>query len=276
MNLKMLSISFFKLFLTIFAFYITVLVLMYSFQRSIMYHPVKENVAPEKFGLIGMQDLRLKTSDNISVQAWYKAPKENGELVLYFHGNAGNLSDRFDKFSAFLEQGYGVLGLSYRGFGTSEGTPSEEGIYQDARAAIEYIKSQNIDLKRVVIFGESLGTGVAVQMATENNFKAIVLEAPYTSVANRAQEMYWFLPVKLLLKDHFNSIKKIPSVKTPVLVIHGEQDVVIPKKHGEKIFAAAPEPKKLVIYSDTGHSDFDSRRLVQTIKEFTNSLSSSR
>lgn len=238
-------------------------------QRNLLYFPVKAVEAPAEYGLDEMVPVALNAGDGVRLAAWYKAAGKNGPVVVYFHGNAGHLGDRREKFKAFIQEGFGLLALSYRGYGNSQGEPSEEGIYKDARAAISYLLAQHIPVSRMIFFGESLGSGVAVQMATEyREVKAIVLEAPYTSIEDRAAELYPYIPVRFLLRDKFCSYKKIGQVQRPILVFHGKKDTVMPVKFGEKLFSLANEPKKIYLFEEVGHTDFDSKQLVAYIRNF--------
>jgi len=249
--------------------YVALATVMYVFQRQMMYIPDKNIEAPERYGLSGFRDLRTKTADGLSIQIWYRPAAEGMPTICYFHGNAAHLGNRAGKFAAFAHDGFGVLALSYRGYGKSEGMPSEEGIYADARAALQFlIRDQRIALKQIILFGESLGSGVAVQMATEHAVGAVVLEAPYTSVINRAAEIYYFVPVRLLIKDHFDSLAKIVGVKAPVLIFHGELDLTIPPAHGRTLLAAANEPKHALFFPHIGHTDFDSGLISEHVLDF--------
>jgi fermentation-respiration switch protein FrsA (DUF1100 family) len=242
---------------------------MYTFQRKLMYLPSKHIDAPRNYGLEGFSDMRAKTSDGVTVQLWYHPAENNMPTIVYFHGNAAHLGNRAGKFAAFAHDGFGVLALGYRGYGASEGEPTEQGLYSDARAAIAYAtKENNIPLTKIMLYGESLGSGVAVQMATEYKVGALLLEAPYTSVVNRAAEIYFFVPVKFLIHDHYDSISKISTVKMPVLIFHGEQDITIPLAHGKAILAAANEPKKAYFFPHIGHTDFDSGLISTHVVEF--------
>lgn len=249
--------------------YITILVIMTVFQRNFLYHPDTNIGAPEQYGLTGFSEQTLKTSDDIAIQAWYKPAKENMLTVVYFHGNALHLGNRAGIYSAFANKGFGVLAVSYRGYGKSEGKPTERGLYKDARSAIKFLTDiQKIPLDKIVLYGESLGSGVAVQMAIEQNFAALVLQAPYTSVINRAAEIYWFFPVHYIMRDEFDSIGKIASVKSPVLILHGELDATIPIHHGKALLAAANEPKKSVFFHDVEHNNFDSAIIANDVYDF--------
>lgn len=242
---------------------------MYVFQRKLMYLPSTVIEAPEAYGLEGFGDVRFKTEDGLSIQLWHRPAAGGFPTIVYFHGNAANLANRAGIYAALAEHGFGVLAVSYRGYGKSEGSPSEDGLYKDARGGIRFLtEGQKIPLSRIVLFGESLGSGVAVQMATEFDIAAIVLEAPYTSVVNRAAEIYFYVPVRFLIKDRFDSIRKISRVKAPVLIFHGELDETIPPAHGRALMEAATAPKQAFFFPLVGHNDFDSELLASHMADF--------
>jgi len=253
------------------AFYAALVLLMYIFQRRLMYRPFAEMHPPEKYGLHSAKHIRITTGDNVTISSWIHPAAEDKETIVYFHGNLGNLGalERPAKFAAFLKKGFGLLAISYRGYGTSGGKPHEAGFYHDARAAIEYLHESGVPYGKMVFYGESLGSGIALQMATEyQNARGLVLEAPYTSVVARAAEIYPWIPVKYLLKDKFDSLAKIGNVKIPVLIMHGELDETIPIAHGRKLLEAARHPKKGIFYPHIHHIDFAPDDLAENISQF--------
>lgn len=234
--------------------YIGIMAAMFFMQRSLMYLP---NTTPVIHPLLaGARSVMLEAVDGIKILAWELSPQQEMPYVVYFHGNAGSIVDRTEKLAELANRGFGIMAVSYRGYGGSDGLPSEEGLYNDARAAIKHLKDQGVAEDRMIFYGESLGSGIAVQMATEFTAKALVLEAPYTSVARRAQEIYFFIPTYFLVRDRYDSIDKIANVKSPLLIMHGEKDLTIPVSHGKKLFAAANEPKQLKLFPTVGHTDF--------------------
>lgn len=249
--------------------YLMILVAMFVFQRNLMYLPGKEINAPQIYGLGGFSDVSIKSADGILLQLWVRPAAIHFPTIIYFHGNAANLANRAGIYAALANKGFGVIALSYRGYGKSAGSPSEQGIYDDARAAIAYATQQkNIPLSQIILYGESLGSGVAVQMANEYPVAAVVLQSPYTSVATRAAEIYSFLPVQWLIKDRFDSIDKIASIKAPLLVFHGERDRTIPVAHGRAIFEKAAVPKQAYYFPDVDHMDFDPGVLAGHVLDF--------
>ncbi len=249
--------------------YVFLIGAMYLLQRKLMFIPDRHILAPEAYGLEGFTDTSATGADGIKVQLWYKPAKPGFPTILYFHGNAAHLGNRAGSYAAFAQQGFGLLALSYRGYGKSEGSPTEQGIYHDARAAVTMLQNHfGVPSKRMIFYGESLGSGVAVQMATEFTPGAVVLEAAYTSVANRAAEIYYYIPVQFLIRDRFDSIKKIKQVKAPLLMFHGDLDAIIPISHGKAVYAQANDPKKAVFFEHINHNDFDREVISAHVLDF--------
>lgn len=243
---------------------------LYLFQRKLIYLPAETPDYSKYHGLENVELLRLPTSDGLHLVTWHLKGDPALPTIVYFHGNAGTLMDRADKYATLNAQGFSVIAPSWRGYSGNEGSPSEEGLYTDARAAITYAHSLGIPDDRIVLYGESLGSGVAVQMATEITPAALILEAPYTAVSDRAAELYPWIPVRLLIKDHFNSLSKIGKINSPLLIMHGTNDETIPVAHGKKLLEAAPTPKKGVFILGAGHVDFDLEEVAREVKEFVN------
>src|SRR5262245_35004834 len=233
-----------------------VLALMYIFQRSLMYFPDRSRTPPAAAGLPHAEEVTLKSADGERLIAWYVPPQSDKPLVIYFHGNGGALNLRADRFRWLTGDGFGLLGLSYRGYGGSTGTPTETGMLLDATAAYDFAVAR-YPAARIVLWGESLGTGVAVALAAERQVGGLILDAPFTSAADIGAAAYPFLPVRWFIRDSFRSDQRIGRVKAPLLVLHGEQDRVIPIRFGEKLFALANEPKRFVRFPLGEHSNLD-------------------
>jgi fermentation-respiration switch protein FrsA (DUF1100 family) len=228
--------------------------LVFALQRQLQYSPGRIAPAPEAVGLAGVQVVTLPTPDGETLILWYSPARPGKPTVLYFHGNAGEIGDRPKRFGYYQSQGFGVAYLSYRGFGGSTGSISETGLITDAVTAYDWLRAQNIDPGHIALVGESLGTGVAVQLAARHPVGAVALEAPYTATADVAARIYWWLPVRLLMRDQFRSIDHIAAVTAPLLVQHGDRDAVIPFEFGERLFAAATMPwKDFVTLPGLGH-----------------------
>ena len=244
--------------------YALLIVCIVLFQRRLMYFPLTSIDTPTKYHLPAMSDVMLTASDGVKLQAWVHTAKTGFPTILYFHGNAFHLGNRAGKFAGLVEAGFGLVAVGYRGFGKSEGKPSEQGIYRDGRAAIDYaLGPLGLPQERLIYFGESLGSGVAVRMASERPPGLLVLEAAYLSVATRSAELYRFvIGAKHLVFDKYDSLSKIAQVKSPLLMLHGEQDATIPLRHGRALFAAAGEPKEIVVYPTVNHADFSNEQIL--------------
>src|SRR5262249_18388676 len=239
--------------------YLAILVLLFFLQRSLLYVPDRRRPDLADTGLApAMRAIEIVTADGLRLLAWYQPSTANpGALLLYLHGNAGHIGDRGDRVRPYLDAGFGVLLVEYRGYGGNPGRPSEAGFYADARAAVDFLAQQGVTTDRIVLYGESLGTGVAVQMAVERDCAALVLEAPYTSVGAVAQSRYWMFPVRRLVLDKFDSLSKIGRVRCPVFIMHGERDRIIPVRYGRELFQATPAPKGAKWFADGNHTNFD-------------------
>jgi uncharacterized protein len=229
---------------------------MYVAQRKLMYFPESLRTTPVAAGFAAAEEIVLDTADGERVIAWHVPPRANNAVVLYFHGNAGALRLRAERFGAITADGTGLLGLSYRGYGGSSGTPTETGLLADADAAYAFAATRYVP-DRIVLWGESLGTAVAVALASQRKVAGVILESPFTSAADLGASVYWFMPVRLLMKDQFHSDERIGRVTAPVLIIHGTADNVVPMSYGEKLFALANEPKRLVRIPGGGHVNLD-------------------
>jgi fermentation-respiration switch protein FrsA (DUF1100 family) len=235
--------------------YMLLAALMFFAQRSLMYFPDRERAAPAAAGLPQAQEVWLDTADGERVIAWHVPPRDGKPVVIYFHGNGGALTLRVDRFRRIMGAGVGLVALSYRGYGGSSGTPSEPGLLADARAAYAFAAARYPG--RIAVWGESLGTGVAVALASEQPVTHVVLDAPYSAAVDVAADLYWFLPVRLLMKDQFRSDERISHVKAPVLILHGEADDIISIRYAERLLALIPGEKRLVRYPGGTHVDLD-------------------
>jgi fermentation-respiration switch protein FrsA (DUF1100 family) len=256
------------LLLVFIAAYIGIVSYLYVWQRQLIYHPDTAIESPDHY-VRGFTEYFVKTPDDVSIQLWYHPATQGFPTIIYYHGNAAHMGLRAGMYGSLMEKGFGVLGVEYRGFGKSSGSPTEQGLYIDARTAMAFLTdTQHIPLKRIIIFGESLGTGVAVQMATEYDAGALVLQSAYTSVSARAAEIYYYIPVRMLIHDKFDTIDKIARVKAPLLLYHGELDNVIPIRMGKAVFAAATSPKESIYFPDRAHNNFDTRVISEHVLDF--------
>jgi fermentation-respiration switch protein FrsA (DUF1100 family) len=238
----------------------------------LLYHPEKDPHPLEYYNLPNTEEIFITTADNIKIQVWYHKPLNGKEMVIFLHGNAGNIPKRIDKLKVLTEMGYGFIIPAWRGFGKSEGSPSKEGLYNDARAAIEFAQVKGYKTEDMIIVGESLGSGIATYMAIENKFKGVFLITPYTSIKDRGQEIYFYIPVGLLIKDNFDNAANISKLSSPVFIIHGDKDNVIPHSHSLKLIEIANQPKKLILYPGVGHANYEVKTVFTEMKNFFNSV----
>ncbi len=234
---------------------------LHVFQRNMMYFPSTAEPHPARSGVPEMTPVDYTTADGLTLTSWYREAGQGKPTIVYFHGNAGHMGYRGFKVRPYLDDGLGVLLAAYRGFGGNPGRPSEQGLYADGRAALAYLAGRGVPSGRVVLYGESLGTGVAVHLAHEaataggGPVGAVVLEAPYDSMGAVAAHHYPYVPARTLIKDRYDSAAKIGTVAAPVLILHGERDRTIPIKFGRRLFDAAQEPKESWWHPRAGHED---------------------
>ena len=249
--------------------YVVGLMILFVLQRQLLFPAGKEPPSLERAGLAGlMESATIKTADGLALLAWYHRPPNDAPLIVLFHGNGGTIEIRAAKAKTYISAGFGVLLPEYRGYGGNPGSPSEAGLYADGRAALAFAAAQDIAPDHIVLYAESLGTGVAVQMATEQRVAALVLEAPYTSIADVAQSDFPLFPVHWLVRDRFDSVEKIARVRTPLFVIHGERDGTIPVRFGRALFAAASEPKEAMWLPDAGHGVIEQFSVDAAVLDF--------
>ncbi len=239
--------------------YLILLMAMFIWQRKLLYHPDTTLGTPASHGIAEVVPIRLQSSDGYTITSWFRAAGTNKPILVYFHGNAGHVGDRGTKLRAYVDAGYGILLVGYRGYGGNPGHPTEQGLYEDASTALDFLVRTGISPNHWVLYGESLGTAVAVEMATrfaqDTPVAAVILEAPFSSMADAAKHHYPFVPANLLLKDRYDSIAKIKDICSSVLVIHGDQDKTVPQALGKRLFDAADEPKTALWVDGAGHNN---------------------
>ena len=235
------------------AIYLLALAALAFGQRKLLYFPYAREVAPASIGLPKAETLYLQTDDGERLLAWFIAPSPGRPLILYFHGNANGLADRGERFQALTASGNGLLAVEYRGYPGSTGSPSERGLLSDGEAGYLKALALGVPPARIVAMGESLGSGVAVDLAARHRVGALVLDSPYSSIVDVAAARYWMFPVRLLMRDPFHSDEKIGGVAAPALIVHGTADATIPIRFAEKLFALAKEPKEFVRVEGAAH-----------------------
>jgi uncharacterized protein len=228
---------------------------LYLFQRQLLYLPDRTRPELARLAELGVRETMLSTEDGLLLLSWYLPPRPGQPVVAYFHGNGGHIGYRVERLLRFARQGFGVLMLEYRGYGSNPGTPSEAGFYADGWAALAFLDREGVAPNRLVLYGESLGSGVAVELAAQHEIAALILEAPPTSVAEVAQCHFPYVPAARLVTDRFDSLSRIAKVKAPILVLHGERDRVVPVRYGRALLDAAPEPKEGWFAPEAGHEN---------------------
>jgi fermentation-respiration switch protein FrsA (DUF1100 family) len=250
--------------------YLAGLVLLFVKQRDMLFPiPTTERKAPASAGFPEAEEHILSTSDSEKVIVWHVPAKPGRPVVLFFPGNGDFLAGRVSRFKGIIADGTGLVALSYRGYAGSTGAPSEKGLLLDAEAAYAFV-AERYDAQRIVAWGFSLGTGVAVAVASEHPVGKLLLEAPYTSTVDVAASLFRFVPVRLLMRDQFRSDERIARVAVSLLIMHGTNDPAIPIQFGERLFALAREPKKLVRFPGGGHENLDDFGALETARNFIN------
>ena len=252
--------------------YSSVLIILYIFQRSLMYHPDENNYFGDKLE-VKIEKVKITTSDNIDLLGWFhKKDLKNLKTIVYFHGNAGKLENRIYKLNYFKEMDVNFLIIAWRGFSGNNGKPSEKGLYEDGKSAIIWLKNLGLLEEDIIIYGESLGTGIATELAQNNKYAGLILETPFTSMIEAAKNFYPYIPVGLLLKDKYKNDKKISNINIPLLVMHGEADQIVPFWMGKKIYEMANQPKYSYFTKFDDHMMEYDEKLVSTLKTFFKSL----
>jgi pimeloyl-ACP methyl ester carboxylesterase len=248
--------------------YLVICAAAYFGNRIFMYFPDPARVAPAAAGLPGVSEIELSASDGTNLVAWYAQAKDSRPTLLYFHGNAANAANRAPKIAMMLEDGFGVFYLNNRGYGGSGGSPSEANNVADGIAAHERLTELGVPAERIIAFGESLGSGQAVRLAAERPVAGVVLEAPLTSTVEVGRSVYFWLPLSLLIADQYNIERHIGGVRVPLLILHGEQDEVIPVEMGRRNYRAANEPKRIEVLTNGRHNDLFDHGAWEKMREF--------
>lgn len=225
-------------------------------QRSMIYHPDATRTRPDEAGLPEMVPVQIKSADGWIATSWYAPPKTaNRPTIVFFHGNSGTLADRAHKARAFLDAGFGVMLVGYRGYGGNAGHPSERGLYADAEAAVRWLTGQGVAARKLVLYGESLGSGIAMEMAIRREVMMVVLESPFTSLADMAPA--YVLPplAQLLTRDRYDNLYKATLLRVPLLVVHGDKDGLVPVSMGHAVLNAADTIKEGLFLPEAHHND---------------------
>ena len=230
--------------------------LLYLFQRKILFNVSGPPNKPIDYGLNTVKEIHIPTSDNLSLLAWYSEPKINQPTMVYFHGNSYNIGERSNRIDRYIKMGWGVLLVAWRGYSGNKGKPNEKNMYIDAESTLLWLANNtSTEKKEIVLYGESLGTGVAVEIGTRYQFKSVILEAPFTSIFDIAQQRYKIYPAKFLTLDKFNNYNKIDKILSPLLIISGKNDEIVPHNHSLKLYSKAIESKHSVFIDEAMHNN---------------------
>ena len=252
--------------------YLLVNLFVYFYQRNLLYNPSENNYLNDKINF-DYQEIFIETDKNIKLKSWFiNKDLKRFKTLVFFHGNAGNLLNRVHKLNELSKLDLNILLISWRSFSGNKGKPTEENLYYDARQIVKWLKTQGLDNKDIVLYGESLGTGVAIELASKNNFGGIILESPFTSMVDTAKIYYPYLPVNFLLKDRYDSKSKISDIKTPILIMHGKMDNIVPQQMGLELFEKANNPKYSYFPEDDDHMMNYNKQLLNEIKLFINKI----
>ena len=252
--------------------YLVIILFVYFYQRNLLYHPSENNYLNDKIGFT-YKEIFIETDKNIKLKSWFiEKDLKNFKTILLFHGNAGNLFNRVYKLNELNKLDLNILIISWRGFSGNEGKPTEKNLYYDAEKAVKWLNNRGVESRNIILYGESLGTGVATELGKNNVFGGIILESPFTSIANAARIYYPYLPVNILLKDRYDSIGKIQDITIPILIMHGKKDNIVPQKMGLELYEKANQPKFDYFPENDDHMMEYNDKLINSIKLFINKI----
>ena len=257
-----------KVIISIFFVYLLLVIFLNFYQRKLLYHPNFDSYIQEGSFVSEIEKVNIFTSDNHTILGWFHKKHPSKKTILFLHGNAGSLENRIYKLNHFKDLNLNFLIIAWRGFSGSTGKSSEKGLYEDARSAVKWLESNEIYENNIIIYGESLGTGVAIEIAQDKNFAGIILESPFTSMIDAGKDKYPYLPVRLLLKDKYESDKKIKNINSPILVMHGKIDKLVPFHMGQKMYQLANEPKYSYFSEYDNHMMEYNEKLLKAMQDF--------
>lgn len=238
-------------------------------QRNFIYFP--DTRAPSLKDAKWATEIQVKTSDNLTLSAWWKPPATPDKpTIVFFHGNGGHIGWRISKAIPYIRQGYGLLFAEYRGYGGNEGSPSEKGLYKDGRAYMEWLlDDKKIPASQLVLYGESLGSGVAIQMATEFSHKMLILDVPFNNLTDTAKSHFFYIPfLEYFVREQYRNDEKIATLSTPLLIGLAEEDRVVPLHLGEALFQVSNEPKTLKRYTGADHMGIYNKGFALDVIDF--------
>ena len=252
--------------------YFIIILFVYFYQRNLLYHPSENNYLNDKI-TFNYEEIFIEIDKKIKLKSWFiKKDLNKFKTILIFHGNAGNLFNRVYKMNELNKLDVNILLISWRGFSGNKGKPTEKNLYRDADEAVKWLNNRGAISKNIILYGESLGTGVATELGTSNAFGGIILESPFTSIANAAKIYYPYLPINIILKDRYDSIGKIKNITTPILIMHGKMDNIVPQQMGLELFEKANNPKYSYFPEEDDHMMNYNKQLLNKIKLFINKI----
>ena len=253
--------------------YLLIVVFVFFYQRNLLYHPFENNYSTHQTNF-PYEEVFIPAFSGNNLKGWFhKKDIYNKKTLVFFHGNAGDLQNRIYKLNLIKDFDINFLIVAYRGFSGNKGKPTEAGLYEDARSTLNWLTKQNIKENKIIIYGESLGTGVSIEVAQNKKFAGIILESPFTSMVDAGKFYYPYLPVSLLLKDRYETVKKLKNISSPILVMHGKKDKIVPFHMGEQIFEKANEPKFSYFPDNDDHMMDYNEDLLKTLSSFFKTIS---
>ena len=249
---RMLQVSL----LVVIGVYLVLLAVLFASQRNLLYYRTRTYIPlADAHANSALREIAVRTPDGIDLKAWYAPATTKPLTIVFFHGNADRLVTAAQVADPYIDAGYGFLVTEYRGYSGLPGTPTEKGLYNDARAYLRDLVARGVESRRVILLGQSLGSGVAVQMATEFDVGGVILLSPYLSIPKVASHHFPFFPAGLLIQDRFENDRKIAGIHVPLLIVSGSRDDVVPVSQGEKLYALANERKEFHLLAERGHND---------------------
>ena len=243
--------------------------ILFFIQRKILFNTVGKPKKPAEYNLKNVEEIKIPTVDGLKLLAWYSKPKSNLPVLLYFHGNSFDIGERAYRIKKYINANWSVLLLAWRGFSGNDGNPSEKNLYIDGESALKWIlKNTQFNYSDLVIYGESLGTGVAVELSTRYKFLSTVLEAPFLSIPAIAKKRYKIYPTKYLVKDKFDNLNKIDKINSPLLIISGKKDEIVPHGHSHILFKKAKVIKKSVFIDEAMHNNLYEFGIEKSVIKF--------
>ena len=230
--------------------------LLFIFQRRIIFNRSGHPGRPKDYNLFKTKEILIPTEDNIDLLSWLQISDKNLPLLIYFHGNSFHIGDRAYRIQRYIDYKWNILLVSWRGFGGNKGIPTENNLYKDGEAVLKWVsKNTKFTKKQIVIYGESLGSGVAVELGIKYHFLSVVLESPFTSIPDIAKKRYKIYPTKFLVKDKFDNFSKIDKLKSPLLILSGKRDEIVPHNHSVRLLNKAKVKKKSVFIDEAIHNN---------------------